>query len=113
MKTKPLSVPVPVRAVMPMGGWQSCLPPTRRNPPVKRSPLDNLSDSELLKVGAVVDLLKHHDWYYSFSDDIDVFRRGKERELALQAALAALPLAQAEAIWTLYAPSAFGSYRRS
>lgn len=97
---------------MPMGGWQSCLPPTRRNPPVKRNPLDNLSDGELLKVGEVVDLLKHHDWYYSFSDDIDVFRRGKEDELVLEAALATLPHEQAAELWKMYAPPAFGTYRR-
>lgn len=112
MKTKPLPVPVPVRAVMPRGGWQSCLPPVRARPPVKRNPLDALSDDELLKVGEVAELLKHFDWYYSYSDDIDVYRRGKEDELVLQAALATLPHDQAAELWRMYAPAAFGSYRR-
>lgn len=113
MKTKPLPAPVPVRAVMPMGGWQSCLPPARARPPKpKAGPLDNLSDAELLKLGEIVGLLEGHDWTYEYSDDGQVYRRGMRQRKAIDEALAALPFDQAEAVWALYAPASMGAYRR-
>jgi hypothetical protein len=101
---------------MPMGGWQSCLPPARpRAPKVKpktADPFDYLSDDEMEKVCHVVVLMENHDWTYGYSDDHDVYRHGMQSETAIREALAELSFELAEATWAKYAPSSMGPYRR-
>lgn len=120
MKMKPMIAPVPLRATMPLGGYTSCLPPVRRQPPrvrvVEVAPvafdLDNLCDTALLALEPAVTALQAHDWYYDFSDDIEVYRRGKQSAVTVYTELAKLSRSQAEALWQLYAPAALGTYRR-
>jgi hypothetical protein len=122
MKMKPMTIPVPLRATMPLGGYTSCLPPVRRRPPVVRvveiesTPvafdLDNLCDTDLLALEPAVAALQSHDWSYAFSDDVEAYRRGKQSETAMYAELAKLARTQAEALWQLYAPASMGAYRR-
>lgn len=95
-----------------MGGWQSCLPPTRKAKPKPSNPLDNLSDAELLKVGEVADLLKRHNWHHEFSYDDHDLLQAKEARLVIDAALATLSHEQAAELWKMYAPASFGRYRR-
>lgn len=73
--------------------------------------LDNLSDKELQVLAPIVEALKTHDWYYDYSDDQNVWRSGNEQRTRINALLASIPPAQARALWAMYAPAAFGSWR--
>ncbi len=112
MKARNLKTPAALVEVMPMGGWQSCLPPQRLRPPKATRPVidfANMSDAELMKLEPVANMLKEHDWYHDFSDDPSRRQAGRARRNEILAALAALPEEQAEALWGMYAPKALGS----
>ena len=103
-----------------MGGWQSALPRAERpSPPrqqveeVATSALADLCDAELLALQPATELLASFDWTYQFSDDGDVYRRGRAAEDRLRAELAKLPTERAAALWKLYAPVSMGAYRRT
>jgi hypothetical protein len=44
-------------------------------------------------------LMLHHDWYYDYSDDAVVYRRGKEEKEAIDQCLKALPRHIAITVW--------------
>lgn len=54
--------------------------------------------------------LEGHDWSYDYSDDIDVYRRGREHRNELTLALKSLPVERARAIWAAFAPSHAAQY---
>jgi len=118
MKHRSLPRLEPIRLVVPV--WErsntdprACLPAVRRVPP---SPpvLDfaNMSDEMLQRLEPVARLLQTFDWHWRFSDDARVHAHGAENEKVLDAALAALPLVEAQSLWFMYAPKDMGSYRR-
>ena len=51
---------------------------------------------------ALVASMKNHDWYYDFSDDRDAWRRGKASHEKIEAALDALPDADARALRSVF-----------
>jgi len=57
-------------------------------------------------VAEVHRMLKCHDWWYHYSDDHNVWKRGQAREAAIQAALAKLDGYTADALWNNAAPKA-------
>lgn len=148
------------RDVMPMGGWQSCLPPVRRvrlqasveapampadttvafdaavfvafggsrtaarqaiahgqyavdgaivrDPDARLAPTATVTTVAQLaaelteRFPALVASMKNHDWYYDFSDDRDAWRRGKASHEKIEAALDALPDADARALRSVF-----------
>ena len=143
------------RDVMPMGGWQSCLPPVRRvrlqasveapampadttvafdaavgsrtaarqaiahgqyvvDGAIVRDPdarvalvatvttVAQLAAELTERFPALVASMKNHDWYYDFSDDRDAWRRGKASHEKIEAALDALPDADARALRSVF-----------
>lgn len=67
MKPRPLPAPVPIRAVMPLGGWTSCLPPVRR---VRQAPAVPVQDMPQVFTFALVDVV---------SEDVSL-SKGKARK---------------------------------
>lgn len=51
--------------------------------------------------------MKDHDWYFDYTDDGAVWRRGKKAHEAIVEALKKLPLAEAKALWAKHAPKNF------
>jgi hypothetical protein len=51
--------------------------------------------------------LKKHDWYYSYSDDSRVYRRGVDEQNEIRRLLRAVPRDQAKAFWQKFAPPEF------
>lgn len=66
---------------------------------------------DLLALEMFEKLCKEHDWYYAYSDDHNVWKRGVVAEDRLKARYAALRKtdigASVEAIWNQYNPSGF------
>jgi hypothetical protein len=118
MKHRPLPQLEPIRQVVPV--WErsgaaphACLPAVRRVPPPPETfDFANMSDEMLQRLEPVARLLQTFDWHWRFSDDARVYVHGAKNEKALDAALAALPLVEAQSLWFMYAPKDMGAYRR-
>jgi hypothetical protein len=50
------------------------------------------------------DMLKRHDWHFDFSDDIRVWRSGKNSWERLVTLAVKLPADSVKAVWAKYAP---------
>jgi len=51
--------------------------------------------------------LKHHDWYYSYSDDHSVWSAGEASLAEIGRLLKKVPADNVEALWKTYAPAEF------
>jgi hypothetical protein len=52
-------------------------------------------------------LLKHHDWYYAYSDDSRVYASGRKVWDRMQALKKLVDPARGDALWLEHAPVAF------
>lgn len=55
------------------------------------------------EMDAYINLLRSHDWFYDYSDDHSVWKRGREQRNKLEAM--AMRLDPERSIWRQYAPS--------
>ena len=51
--------------------------------------------------------LKSHDWYYHYSDDYSVFRRGERQWSELVALMKTFPIETVRPLWKAHAPHDF------
>ncbi len=51
--------------------------------------------------------MKAHDWFYAYSDDGDVYRRGHEHRRLIAKQLRAMDRAEAEKMFVEFAPRGF------
>jgi hypothetical protein len=60
------------------------------------------------RLAALATTLKHHDWYYDYSDDHRVWRHGEEKSMAIQNEMKYLNSLgleqQTQALWEQYCP---------
>ncbi len=96
-------------AYTPTGGWFGCEPSRDAAVALVRTGARQMAERQKKLAEdpafALGEALKSHDWFYYFSDDGNVVRRGDEAFDKIKALLKRVPEEDAKALWALHAPS--------